>query len=86
MAGLFWKAGWDASIQEPDTASRYSRGSPGFVIVVNPESSAMNSRGPIRGAQALADVLKKLGFYVSRNNSRKVDPKQFELQVGVSAP
>ncbi len=91
LAGLFWKAGWDASIVEPGTDSRSrgsysSYGSQGLAIVVNPESSVTDSRGPIRGAQALADVLKKMGFYVSRRNSTKVDPKQFELQVGVSAP
>ncbi len=88
MASLFWKSGWDASIVEPtpDTRSRGWYGSRGLVIVVNPESSLTDSSGPIRGAQALADVLKKMGFYVERRNSSKVDPKQFELQVGVSAP
>jgi len=88
LASLFWKAGWDASIVEPSLDSR-SRGSysyAGLVIAVNPESSMTDPGGPIRGAQALADILKKLGFYVERKNSSKVDPKQFELQVGVSPP
>ena len=90
VASLFWKAGWDASIVEPVAEGRsrgsYGYGSLGLSIVVNPESSMTDPSGPIRGAQALADVLKKLGFYVERRNSSKVDPKQFELQVGVSPP
>jgi hypothetical protein len=89
LASLFWKAGWDASIQEPDPNPRSSRGwygGQGLAITVNPESSVTDPRGPIRGAQALAEVLKKLGYYVDRRNSTKVDPKQFELQVGVSPP
>ncbi|MGH9602500.1 MAG: hypothetical protein ACRD24_08945 [Terriglobales bacterium] len=85
LASLFWKAGCDASIQEPGGDAR-SRGTHGLVIVVNPESPVNDPRGPVRGAQALADVLKKLGFYVSRRNSNRVDPKQFELLVGVEAP
>ncbi len=85
MASLFWKAGWDASIQEPGGDTR-SRGSRGLVIVVNPDSPVHDARGPIRGAQALADVLKRLGFYVTKRNSNRVDPKQFELLVGVEAP
>ena len=85
LASLFWKAGWDASIQEPG-ADKGLRGTRGLVIVVNPESPAHDARGPIRGAQALAGVLKKMGFFVSRRNSNRVDPKQFELLVGVETP
>lgn len=74
---------------EPSLDSRsrgYGYSYAGLVIAVNPESSMTDPSGPIRGAQALADVLKKQGFYVERKNSSKVDPKQFELQVGVSPP
>jgi hypothetical protein len=82
LAGLFWKAGWDASIQELGADAR-SRGSRGLVIVVNPESPANGARSPIQAAQTLAEALKTMGIQTSKRNSNRVDPKQFELLVGV---
>ena len=84
FAGLFWKAGWDAGVVDPTLDAR-SRGSLGVSIVVNPDPPAGIPCNPLRGAQALVDVLKQAGIQSYKRTSTKVDPKQFELHVGVEA-
>ncbi len=84
FAALFWKSGWDAGVLDPALEPR-SRGSLGLTIVTNPEPPAGASCSPHRGAQALLDALKESGIKAYKRTSTKVDPKQFELQVGVEA-
>jgi hypothetical protein len=84
FAGLFWKVGWDAGVVETSEENR-SRGSLGLTIVVNPDPPADASCSPLRGAQALLDVLKRMGIRAYKRTSTRVDARQFELQVGVEA-
>ncbi len=84
FAGLFWKAGWDAGVVDPALEAR-SRGGLGLSIVVNPEPPVGTACSPLRSAQALLDVLKSVGIQASKRTSTKVDPKHFELHVGVEA-
>lgn len=84
LADLFWKAGWDAGVVDTALEAR-SRGSLGVSIVVNPDPPADATCNPLRGAQALVDVLKQAGIQSYKRTSTKVDPKQFELHVGVEA-
>jgi len=76
--------GWDAGVVETSEENR-SRGSLGLTIVVNPDPPADASCSPLRGAQALLDVLKRMGIRAYKRTSTRVDARQFELQVGVEA-